>query len=192
MKFKQTLAIAVIGLLGVMGSANAAPITFKFDSATSGIHSVASPFAQTDMGTTVTVTGSDDLYNTRQGIGIGSDAFTSTGENISFTFTPNDVFLLSGIVFESARSLSGADFALYGDSVLFEHISFTNSFFSGGSYFTTLNFNNTSASMFTFAGLSDNGFRVKALTVDAPEPGMIALMSLGLLMAGVATRRRKS
>ncbi len=190
MKIKQLLPVALIGLLGTVGSVSAAPITFGFASATSGIHLVTSP-SMTQMGVTVTTTGSDTLYNTRQGVGVGSDALTSLGENISFTFTPNAVSLLSGVVFESARTISGADFDLFGDGTLLDSISFTNTWSTGGSYFTALDFGDWTATNFNFVGMSDNGFRVKYLTVDVPEPGMVAMLGLGLLMAGVATRRRR-
>ncbi len=191
MKIKQLLPVAIIALLGTAGSASAAPVTFEFDSATSGVHLVTSP-SMSQMGTTVTMSGSADLYNTRQGVGVGMDAYTSTGESVSFTFTPNAVSLLSGIVFESARSMSGSDFRISGDGTELTNISFINEFITtGGTFLTSLNFNNWSATTFEFAGMSDNGFRVKSLTVDVPEPGMIALMGMGLLMAGVATRRRR-
>ncbi len=190
MKIKQLLPVALVGLLGTVGSASAAPITFSFDSAMPGIHLVTTP-SSTQMGTTVTMAGTDDLYNTRQGVGVGSDAYISTGESISFTFTPNAVSLLSGVVFESSRTMTGADFSLYGDGTLLDNISFINTWSTGGSYFTSLNFGNWTATEFLFSGMSDNGFRVKKLTVDVPEPGMVALMGMGLLLAGVATRRRR-
>jgi len=190
MKIKQLLPIALIGLLGTVGSVSAAPITFSFDSATPGSYNVTG-FTSTQMGTTVTVGGSGDQYNTRQGIGIGMDALTSANENITFTFTPNAVSLLSGVVFETANTLSGSDFALYGDGALLSNFSFTNTWFSGGSYFTALSFGNWTATEFNFVGLTSNGFKVKRLTVDVPEPGMVAMLGLGLLMAGVATRRRR-
>ncbi len=191
MKIKQLVPAAAIVLLSTIGSASAAPITFEFESATSGTHLVTSP-SMTQMGTTVTMTGSGDLYNTRQGVGVGTDAYTSTGESVSFTFTPNAVSLLSGIVFESAKSMSGSDFRILGDGVELTNISFINEFItSGGTFLTSLNFDNWTATTFEFAGMSDNGFRVKSLTVEVPEPGMVALMGIGLLMAGVATRRRR-
>jgi len=190
MKIKQLLPIALIGLLGAVGSASAAPITFSFDSSTYGTFLVTTP-TMTQMGTTVTMAGSDDLYNTSQGIGVGGDALTSLGENISFTFTPNSVSLLSGVVFETANTLVGSDFALFGDGSLLSNISFVNTWFSGGSYFTSLDFGNWTATEFNFVGMSSNGFKIKKLTVDVPEPGMVAMLGLGLLMAGVATRRRR-
>lgn len=193
MKIKQLLPIALVGLLGTVGSASAAPITFSFDSPSWSPVLVTTP-SMTQMGTTVTMSGgNDDLYNNLQGVGVGTDALISAGESISFTFTPNAVSLLSGVVFESVATISGADFNLYGDGTLLNNFSFTNqwSATNGGSYFTTLNFGNWNATEFMFSGTSSNGFSVKKLTVDVPEPGMVALMGMGLLLAGVATRRRR-
>ncbi len=190
MNIKKLLPIALIGLLGTAGSVSAAPITFEFDSGTPGL-TLLSSSSITQMGTTVAMVGSDTLYNSRVGLGVGSDGLITTGENVSFTFTPNAVSLLSGIVFESARTISGADFELYGDSVLLSNISFTNSFLSGGTFLTTLTFGGWTATEFNFVGMSDNGFTIKRLTVEVPEPGMVAMLGLGLLMAGVATRRRR-
>ncbi|MCF6219373.1 MAG: PEP-CTERM sorting domain-containing protein [Gammaproteobacteria bacterium] len=192
MNIKQLLPVALIGLLGTVGTASAAPMTFNFDTNVPGIYN-ATGFTQTQMGTTVAVTGTGDLYNTRQGIGVGSDALTSSNESISFTFTPNAVSLLSGLVFESASAMTSADFALYGDGVLLDNYTFTNQWAAGNgqSYFNSITFDNWSATTFNFAGMSDNGFRIKYLTVDVPEPGMVAMLGLGLLMAGVATRRRR-
>jgi len=190
MKIKQLLPIALAGLLGTVGSASAAPITFSFDSNTWYPSEVTTP-SMTQMGTTVTMAGTDTLYNTLQGVGVGDDALTSTGESISFTFTPNAVSLLSGVVFESSMTLSGADFNLYGDGTLLNSFSFLNTWSVGGSYFTSLDFGSWNATEFMFSGMSNNGFRIKKLTVDVPEPGMVALMGMGLLLAGVATRRRR-
>lgn len=191
MKIKQLLPVAIIGLMGAVSSASAAPITFSFGGSTSAPQLVTS-LSTTQMGTTVTMSGGNsDLYNTHQGVGVGADAYTTMGENISFTFTPNAVSLLSGVVVESASSISGADFQLLGDGMALANISFTNQYLSGGTYFTTLAFNGWFATTFEFVGMSNNGFRIKTLTVDVPEPGMVALMGIGLLMAGVATRRRR-
>ena len=190
MKIKQLLPIALIGLLGTVGSVSAAPMTFDFSSATYGTFDVTG-FTSTQMGTTVSVTGSGDIYNSWEGMGVGSDAYTSSNESIAFTFTPNAVSLLSGVVFESAYEIASADFALFGDGTLLQNISFTNTWQNGGSWFASLDFGDWNATEFNFVGMSDNGFKVKELTVDVPEPGMVAMLGLGLLMAGVATRRRR-
>ena len=191
MKLKMLIAASAVGLMSLAQTAVATPITFSFESATPGIHSVASPYTQTINGVTVDATANGDLYNTRQGMGVGADAFISTDEELSFTFAPSAVHLLSGVVFESAASISGADFDLYGDGTLLSSVSILNTWTTGGSYFTSLDFGNWAATVFTFAGLSDNGFRVKRLTVDVPEPSVIALLGTGLLLMGISSRRRR-
>jgi hypothetical protein len=196
MKTKHLIAAALLGMASFAQSAIAAPITFSFTSDTSGIHSVSSPYTQTVSGITASVTGSDDLYNTRQGIAVGDDALTTAGEEISFSFSPNTVSLLTGIVFEVPRTDPGAAFDLYGDAVFLGHFSIVGAF---DPYFITLDLSgyNWSAETFTFIGSDDggtnpDGFRIKRLIVDAPEPGILALMGASLLLMSAGVRRRKS
>jgi len=187
------IIFACIGIFGMAQSVSAAPIVFDFN----GNGGYMSGYSETINGVTVNVSSSSTsatpLYQGTFGLGVsgGASAMNDFGETLTFSFSPDEVKILNGLVVDPLRNSANVIFDLFGDGVLlgtFNVASTTSSY-----VFLNLGQYNWEATEFSFSAVSGSDqFGIKQLSVGVSEPTVLLLMGLGLLSMGIArTKRRK-
>lgn len=128
--------------------------------------------------------------NNNRGLGVsGSPAGNrvGVGEALSFDFSPISVVAISSLLFERGNGAGQID--VWIDGAFSDSILWTAG--GGSSTFTYLFAGNPLGSVFEFRGMADD-FRIQEFSVaTVSEPGMLALMGVGLLSIGAAARRKR-
>jgi len=187
--------IIVIFTSGIVGTVNAALITYDFTGST---ETLSQPYVMEVSGLSLSISADGGALHrqARPGLGVAGDPEANRvgdGEELNFDFAPEIVTILESVVFERGRG-GPSTFDLYGDNV------FLASYSVGGgnrNTYTTVDFSPLafSGSLFEFRGTGGNGFRIQSLTVDYvenPEPATMLLFGTGLAgFIGSRIRRKK-
>jgi len=147
-----------------------------------------------DMGLVATVTAAapgDRVKQTSIGVGVFDDKINNT-EKLSVSIAPESAGLLGVVVFETGINSAGF-LELFVDGV--SH----GQFMTTGGASSPIDFSplNLSGSLFEFLGVQNgiqaSNYSLTSLTLhvgSAPEPGILALLGVGVLGIGVMRRRQ--